>query len=528
MGAQQSSGRDNTQNGAPVKTCYYEVLGIDRHATDDEWVDYFPSRAPGLTSSRIKKAYRKKALELHPDRNYGNVESATAKFAEVSSAYEVLSDPQERAWYDSHRESILRGDSGAGEEEHYEHSVRLTSAGDIVNLISRFNSSVPFTDAPNGFYGILRETFANLAREEDSACDWEGLEATDYPDFGESADDYEDVVRPFYKVWMNFSTKKTFSWRDAYRASDAPDRATRRLVEKENKRLRDEGIREFNDVVRSLVAFVRKRDPRYTPNSQSEADRQKILREAAAAQAARSRAANQAKFNEHVVPDWAQTQEQAEEDPFTESEEEEVEHIECVVCNKTFKSEKQYETHEKSKKHVKAVQQLQKEMRKENKALNLDTPSASGTATPDTELEKLDLDAEGSPKHDDPISIDEYDESEIVDDASKVQSQEQKPAKSTEPVVDATEALSESSDLDDEYASRQEVENRLASSLNEDTPKESNDSTATPLASDGEDTKQQKIGKAKAKRAKKAAKQEKAVQESLEVSLHEVSCVKSY
>lgn len=198
-----------------------------------------------------------------------------------------------------------------------------------MSLMSRFNSSVPFTDAPNGFYGILGETFANLAREEDAACDWEGIEPIDYPEFGSKDDGYEDVVRPFYRVWINFSTKKNFSWRDRYRASDAPDRATRRLVEKENKKFRDEGIRDFNDAVRALVTFVRKRDSRYIPNSQTEADRQKILRDAAAAQATRSRAAYQAKLNEHAIADWAKTKEPEEEEPFSESEEEEVEHIEC-------------------------------------------------------------------------------------------------------------------------------------------------------------------------------------------------------
>lgn len=224
----------------------------------------------------------------------------------------------------------MRGDSGgAGEENHYEHNVRLTSTRDIVSLISRFNSSVPFTDAPNGFYGILAETFENLAREEDAACDWGGFKSVDYPGFGSKDDGYEDVVRSFYRVWINFSTKKTFSWKDRYRASDAPDRATRRLVEKENKKFRGEGIRDFNDAVRALVAFVRKRDPRYIPNSQTEADRQKVLRDAAAAQAARSRAANQAKLNVHVVADWAKTVVPEEEAPFLESEEEALEHIEC-------------------------------------------------------------------------------------------------------------------------------------------------------------------------------------------------------
>ncbi|PVH86596.1 DnaJ-domain-containing protein, partial [Cadophora sp. DSE1049] len=375
MGAQQSSGAGaGAQNAEPAKRCYYEVLGVDRHATEDE----------------IKKAYRRKALELHPDRNFGDVDNATAKFAEVQSAHEVLSDPQERAWYDAHRDSILRGGSNDPAEDHFQHNVRLTSAGDIMGLMGRFNKSIPFTDSPNGFYGVLQDTFVKLAREEDAACDWEGLEPVDYPEFGSMADDYDDVVKPFYRVWMNFSTKKTFSWRDAYRASDAPDRATRRLIEKENKRLRDEGIREFNDAVRSLVAFARKRDPRFIPNSQTEADRQKVLREAAAAQAARSRAANQAKLNNHVVQDWAKSQ-QPDPEPLSESEESEVEQIECVVCQKIFKSENQYKAHEKSKKHIKAVQQLQREIRRDNERLNLNSTSGSEPAVPVSDMDALNI-----------------------------------------------------------------------------------------------------------------------------------------
>ncbi len=122
------------------------------------------------------------------------------------------------------------------------------------------------------------------------------------------------------------------------------------------------------------MAFVKKRDPRYVPNLQSEAERQQILRSSAAGQAARSRAANQEKLAEMVVPEWVQSRGDGEHDgEFSESDEEsEVEHIECVVCHKTFKSENQYEAHEKSKKHVKAVQQLQRQMRKENSAFDLE------------------------------------------------------------------------------------------------------------------------------------------------------------
>lgn len=62
---------------------YYSILGIDRNATADE----------------IKKAYRKKAMELHPDRTGWDKEKETL-FKEVGAAYETLSDPQKKAYYD--------------------------------------------------------------------------------------------------------------------------------------------------------------------------------------------------------------------------------------------------------------------------------------------------------------------------------------------------------------------------------------------------------------------------------------------
>ena len=64
-------------------TDYYEVLGVDRSASDDE----------------IKKAYRKLALKYHPDRNPDDP-SAEEKFKEIAEAYEVLSNEETRAKYD--------------------------------------------------------------------------------------------------------------------------------------------------------------------------------------------------------------------------------------------------------------------------------------------------------------------------------------------------------------------------------------------------------------------------------------------
>ena len=67
------------------KRDYYEVLGINRNASEDE----------------IKKTYRKLAMEHHPDRNPDNPKSE-GRFKEAKEAYEILSDPNKRAAYDQH------------------------------------------------------------------------------------------------------------------------------------------------------------------------------------------------------------------------------------------------------------------------------------------------------------------------------------------------------------------------------------------------------------------------------------------
>lgn len=79
------------------KRDYYEVLGVSRNASEQE----------------IKQAYRKLALQYHPDRNKGNKESEE-KFKEATEAYEVLRDPKKRASYDKFGHEGVSGFEGFG------------------------------------------------------------------------------------------------------------------------------------------------------------------------------------------------------------------------------------------------------------------------------------------------------------------------------------------------------------------------------------------------------------------------------
>ena len=91
------------------KRDYYEVLGVSRQAEPSE----------------LKRAYRKLALELHPDRNPGD-QAAEARFKEASEAYQVLSDPEKRALYDRYGHEGPRGGGFGG----------FSNVGDIFSAFS--------------------------------------------------------------------------------------------------------------------------------------------------------------------------------------------------------------------------------------------------------------------------------------------------------------------------------------------------------------------------------------------------------
>ncbi len=74
---------------------YYELLGVARD----------------VDAAELKRAFRKKAMQYHPDRNPGDAE-AEAKFKELNEAYEVLKDPEKRAAYDRYGHAAFDGPGG--------------------------------------------------------------------------------------------------------------------------------------------------------------------------------------------------------------------------------------------------------------------------------------------------------------------------------------------------------------------------------------------------------------------------------
>jgi len=110
---------------------YYKILGVPKNASDNE----------------IKKAYRKLAMQYHPDRNQGKEEWANEKFKEINEAYGVLGDPKKKKQYD-----------------------QFGTVGNISDIFGSSYTRTTFEDLMKDFggaglgYGFLNEIFGDSLR----------------------------------------------------------------------------------------------------------------------------------------------------------------------------------------------------------------------------------------------------------------------------------------------------------------------------------------------------------------------------
>ncbi|CDZ97874.1 Molecular chaperone (DnaJ superfamily) [Phaffia rhodozyma] len=432
MGADQSKPK---QSGVSTKEAesepdFYTLLQIDE----------------GAGESEIKKAFRKQALIWHPDKNAHRVQESTAHFARLQEAYEILSDPVERSFYDRHRNDRLAAvevttedfeDVLKGRKEPPRPTKKSRGMG-VPELMRFFEKrvydKVGMTDTPGGFFQVYETLFKHLAAEESAHAE----KYMDYPSFGSSQTPWSlpkrtDIqARNFYTIWSTFVTEKNFEWIEMWETERADGRQVRRLMEKENKKARDDARREYNETVRALVAFIKKRDPRAPkPNTvplfQPTLPR---LSNSNLKSNSQSRSNLQPDGPVYTPQDWQRVQpgsgtvlsdfESSDEEDHDEGDDEggeededepdgvgrvdagESGEWECVVCGKTGKSEGRWRDHERSKLHRKEVEKLKREMVEEDWDLGLDGEDLDDE---DLECEQDDEEEEGLKEQVDELNL---------------------------------------------------------------------------------------------------------------------------
>lgn len=353
---------------ATARTCFYELLGVD----------------PKAESEDIKKGFRKQALIWHPDKNPADIDNAKRRFQLIQEAYETLSDPRDRAWYDTHRREILGGKGGNSE------------CGEV-DVWAFFSSEAfdNFGDAGKGFYKVYSDLFTRIDAEDNA---WSDNPRPPRTKFGNSQSSWSDVSA-FYMGWSEFATAASFAHEAPWKTRDAQTREIRRAMEAENKKAVAKAKREYNEQIRRLVAWVKRRDPRVIQRQKEQAreallaaERAQVEKEEQEVERRKAREAQRlveleraAEFR--LLREEARARGQAFDESDAEADDsgssEDVKTYACKPCHKPFKSEQQYRAHCQSKKHIQTCKRLKV-------STEPDLPSSSSSSS------EVETDSQGS------------------------------------------------------------------------------------------------------------------------------------
>ncbi|NWW96819.1 DJC21 protein, partial [Rhynochetos jubatus] len=331
------------------------------------------------------------------DKNLENAEEAAEQFKLIQAAYDVLGDPQERAWYDDHREALLKG----GIDGDYQDN--------SLDLLHYFTASCysGYGDDEKGFFTVYRHVFEEISKEEMECMTHDDIEV--FPMFGYSQSNYDTVVHPFYAYWQSFCTRKNFAWKEEYDTRQASNRLVKRAMKKENKKTREKARKERNELVRQLVAFIRKRDKRVQAHRKL-VEEQNAEKARKAEEFRRQQKLKQAKLAEqYKEQSWlpmADLERELQEmeaqyekefgdgsDDDNQAEEQETEGmgyklnaetkaaefldgLYCPACDKYLKTEKALKNHEKSKKHREMVALLKLQLEEEERSFPVSSDDA--------------------------------------------------------------------------------------------------------------------------------------------------------
>ncbi len=229
-----------------------------------------------------------------------------------------------------------------------------------------------YGDDEKGFFAVYRNLFAFFEDLEEEAAEENSRMAntrhvrSTFANFGSKNTPYEPSLKAFYDKFLHFSSVRPFYEADNYDDSCAENRRHRRAIDKENQRYRDAMRKEFNDTLRNLAAWVRKRDPRWH-EFQAKRSAAREAAEARRKEEVTKRRAEQAES--YVAPEWAvdhqmdeeyllqqlkklQFEDEADADKSHDSSDlDSEEDFYCTVCKKVFRNHQQWKNHERSKKH---------------------------------------------------------------------------------------------------------------------------------------------------------------------------------